>query len=106
MPNYIKSKGTKQILVKSMFRLLFILFLAFVTIQCSPKPYKPNYNQSRTHNGDVAMRTRMVQKQCKRDIKNANKARKKASRKRVNKMNKRHEKKSEKRNYSRGKSRN
>ncbi|MBI1835713.1 MAG: hypothetical protein HYR91_00455 [Flavobacteriia bacterium] len=89
-----------------MFRLLLILFLSITAIQCGNKPYRPNYNTSRTHNGDVASRNRIVQRQSKRDIKAANKARKRASRKRVDRMNKRHQKKSEKRNYSRGKSRN
>lgn len=89
-----------------MLRLLFILIIAFISLQCGNKPYRPNYNTSRTHNGDVDGRMRTVQRQTKKDIKAANKARKRASTKRVKRMKKRDEKKSEKRNYSRGKSRN
>lgn len=93
----------------NIFRILIILLLAITTIQCSDKPYQPNYNRARTHNGDLAGRGRMIERQTKRDIKAANKARKKASRKRVVRMNKRHEKKNDKRskrNYSRGRSKN
>ena len=89
-----------------MFRLFLFLLLSIAAVQCGNKPYRPNYNQSKTHNGDVAMRNRMVQKQCNKDIKASNKARKKASKKRVTRMNKRHEKKSEKRNYSKGRAKN
>jgi hypothetical protein len=89
-----------------MFRLLLFLLLSLVAVQCSKKPYRPNYNQSKTHNGAVSMRSKMVQKQCEKDIKASNKARKKASKKRVTRMNKRHDKKSEKRNYSRGRAKN
>lgn len=90
-----------------MLKYIFILFIALLTWQCGNKPYRPNYNRATTHNGDVSMRTRMVEKQCKKDIQAANKARKKASAKRVRKMNRRRDKKSRrKRNYSRGRSRN
>lgn len=77
-------------------RILILVFVTLLSIQCGNKPYQPNYNTSRTHNGDIAGRNRMVQRQCNRDIKAANKARKRASKKRVNRMNKRHEKRSDK----------
>jgi hypothetical protein len=93
----------------NLLRILIILLLAITSIQCSNKPYQPNYNKARNHNGDLAGRSRIIERQTKRDINAANKARRKASKTRVLRMNRRHEKKSEKRtksNYSRGRSKN
>ncbi len=81
----------------TMLRILFILLISILGMQCTPRPYQPNYNKHVSHNDVVKSRAKMVQKQANREIKRSNlqrkRARKDRSLKHIGKKAKRHSKK-------------
>lgn len=66
-----------------MLRILFIFLILILGLQCTPKPYQPNYNKDISHNDVVRNRNAIVQKQANREIKRSNDQRRKARKKRA-----------------------
>lgn len=65
-----------------MLRILFILLLSIFGLQCTPKPYQPNYNTQKSHNNTMKERKAIVTKQAEREIRRSNLQRKRARKKR------------------------
>lgn len=61
-----------------MLRILFILLLSILGLQCSNRPYQPNYNQQKDHNNTVKARGKIVQDQANKEIRRSNLQRKRA----------------------------
>ena len=61
-----------------MLRILFIFLLSILGLQCSQRPYQPNYNQQTNHNNTVKTRNKIVQKQADDEIRRSNLQRKRA----------------------------
>jgi hypothetical protein len=82
-----------------MIRILLFTLLSFLFVQCMHRPYKPNYNTSRTHNGEVQARMYQVNKRVKKDIKIESKNRHATKRAKARRIHKR-----KKGNYSKSRS--
>ena len=65
-----------------LLRILVLIFIMMLGLQCSQRPYQPNYNTKSNHNAVVKERNKMVTRQAKREIKRSNKQRSKARRSR------------------------
>ena len=61
-----------------MIRILFIFLLSILGLQCSQRPYQPNYNQQTSHNNTIKTRNKIVQKQANTEIRRSNLQRKRA----------------------------
>ncbi len=61
-----------------MLRILFIFLVLILGLQCSQRPYQPNYNQETSHNNTVKTRNKIVQKQADHEIRRSNLQRKRA----------------------------
>jgi len=68
--------------MKILLRYLLFIFILMLGLQCSHRPYQPNYNTKTNHNAVVKERNRMVTRQAKHEIKRSNKQRAKARRSR------------------------
>lgn len=80
-----------------MLRILYILLVLILCMQCTPKPYQPNYNKDISHNDVMKNRGSMIQRHADREINRYNKQRKKARKKHsAKRLNKKAEKYSKK----------
>ncbi len=57
-------------------RILSLLLLLFLGIQCASRPYRPNYNEHTSHNDIVKSRNRIVQNHADDEIRRSNLQRK------------------------------
>lgn len=69
--------------MKMLLRFLLFFFIMMLGLQCSHRPYQPNYNTKTNHNAVVKERNRMVTKQAMHEIRRSNKQRAKARRSRA-----------------------
>lgn len=67
----------------SMIRKLFIFLILILGLNCTNKPYQPNYDNHSDHNSTVGARDKMVRAHANKEINKINKRRKKARKKRA-----------------------
>ncbi len=72
-----------------MLRFLFIFLVLILGLQCSHRPYQPNYNQQTSHNNTIKSRSAIIDRQSRQEIRRSNLQRKRARKDRkVKKLNK------------------